>query len=410
PLPSLGLDDDDDSDATQVAAVPRELLDALLAGSVNRESSNNRVTERPPAMPRDPGSDPELTPIESQPVLEIAEDQDPELDDDELEDLLLARLEEQPSAPTNVRPLPPKSAGLPPAPPLIATRLSQPNPAPARPAQLRASEPELETDAVLNDLDELLPPVTAPPGEADKSTPLGRLTRADHGAKAAQTMVSAVKTRHDSGPLSMLDDSGKRARIALLEALARTKSARDQALLLVSAAELSEELSDVEGAKERYLRAHEAAPKLLSPIWALARFAFEARDVDQHLDWLAKASGAAESPKTRAAALAASARVHWLVQRDLPTALRAATEAAQLCPDDLAHRLLETRISLATRALHADQGLVQLSAALGEDRVAPALTLFAGRAREQRGEAAAARKAYDSAALHPPQRAEAQLL
>jgi tetratricopeptide (TPR) repeat protein len=410
-LPSESLfsfDEDDDSDATQVATVPRELLEALLAGSANVQSRNNRVTERPPpTFLRELGSEPEITTLGEASDSEAPEDGDTELS--ELEDLLIDKLEEQPAPNTSTRPLPPPSAmlsqrpaGLPPAPPQIVTRGSLPMP----PRASNPPEVPAATDAVLTDLDELLPPVALP---SEKPSPAPKPARPDHGAKAAQHMASASKTRLDAGPLSSFDDSGKRARIGLIEALARGKEGRARALLLVSAAELSEELNDSDSAKERYLRAHEAAPKLLSPIWALARFAFEARNIDDHITWLERASNAAEAPRTRAAALAASARVHWLVQRDLPAALRAATEAARLCPRDMGHRLLELRITLATRADHADPGLMQLAEELGEEPLAPALALFSGRVREARGDQAGASQAYRSASARAANVAEPQL-
>ena len=429
PKPELLTFDEDDSDATQVAAVPRELLEALLAGTANRQTRNNRVTERPPVpAPTAKLSEPELTTEELDPDDSDADFSDLELiaekheeDDDE-------RYEQ--TSPQILRPsLAGAHRGLPPAPPEIATRGSLPAisrgslpaiprvslpaiPHGSLPGMPRVSRlPELAnasdaplTDAELTDLDELLPPLSP---LSDKPVPLVKVPKADHGAKAAQHTVTATKPRVAEGPLS--SESGKRARVALLEALARRKDGRAQALLLVSAAELSEELNDHEGAKDRYTRAHAAAPKLLSPIWALARFAFEARNVDEHLAWLTRAADAADSPRTRAAALATSARVHWLAQRELPDALRAATEAARLCPEDIGHRLLETRLILATRAQQSDAGLSSLAGTVQDDALAASFLVFAGRAREAREEHSSAREAYVGAAARAPTAPDAML-
>jgi tetratricopeptide (TPR) repeat protein len=402
---SHGDDDDDvDVDATQVAAVPRELLDALLAGKVSLNASSNRITERPPAAPvdavalaRKPApkpSEPEISTDDS----DDSEDTETELQLPDVETTettertslrpLLGRLSQAPriSSP----PATPPQKGLPPAAPAVVARLSLPAvPRVSMPAKPPASE------EVLTDLDELLPPVASPPSE--KPRPAERTVRADHGAKAAQHTVSARRPRSEDAPLASLDEGGKRARLPLLEALAAKQTGRAQAALLVSAAELNEELHELDAAKELYARAHAAWPKLLTSAWALVRLSFERRDFVEQLSWLTRISELADAPRTRASALAAKARILFLIQRELPEARAAALEATRLCPDDVAHRLLLSRIELAHSGREADESLVQLASALQDDTLFSALSRFAGRAREHKQESGSAIALYMAA-------------
>lgn len=391
-------DDDDDVDATQVAAVPRELLDALLAGKVSlNDASNNRITERPPAAPTDKPSEPEVTTRGSD--ADEAEDTETELQLPDVEATepiertslrpLLGRLTTPPGRVT-APPTPPQRGLPPPAVPAVAARLSLP----AVPRISKLPKPPAPEE-VLTDLDELLPPVAPPPSE--KPRPKEKVVRADHGAKAAQNTVTARRPRPGYGPLSNLDESGKRARIPLLEALAAKQSGRAQAALLVTAAELSEELHEIDAAKERYARAHAAWPKLLSSAWALARLSFERRDFDEQLSWLTRVTELADAPRTKAAALATKARIHFLIQRELPLAREAALEAARLCPDDVAHRLLLSRIEIALSGRDSDESLVKLASALQDDGLFAALSRFAGRAREHKNESGSAIALYMAA-------------
>ena len=382
--PSLSLDDD--SDATQIATIPRELLESLLSGGAVERG--DRITERPPMVL-------EVLPVDDETSEggELAEDEISELD------LLLGREDnyaQRATAPSPPRPSVPR--GLPPAPPQIAVHRSRlaPSPAPQH-------RPE---HSMLSDLDALLPPVKA---ESEPAPVAPEKPRADRGAKAAQNTVTAKKPRAGYGALSSLDDSGKRARIELLKGLAEKKSGRAQGLLLTSAAELCEELQDSDHARQLYTRAHDAAPRLLAPVRALARLAFDARDFDTHVEWLSREASACDSHKGRAAALAAIARVRWLVQRDLPSALRAATEASRLCPEDIGYRVLEARLGLATRPAHAGRKLSALAELTDDDAMAGAWLTFAARAREGEGEPAVARQLYQSASERAPRSVDARL-
>jgi cellulose synthase operon protein C len=399
---ALELDDDDDADATQVASIPRELIESLL----NRSRENeNRATERPP--PPAPGAAVEP---------EIAAASEQELDD-ALSDLDWASArEDNDNAPEEARVTLPGPRAIPPLPPPAPLRVSRMPTLPPAAAHARAHDEAPQArgslrsstteTSVLRGLEELLPPVTVapPPAVSEPQQP-----RTDRGATAAARTVGARKAQTGYGALSALDDSGKRARIELLRALAQQKSERQRAALLTCAGELAEELRDLDTANALYALAHEAHSKLLGPLRSLARLAFERRDFEAYLAWLEREADATESVRGRALVQASIARGRWLLSRDLDAALEAAAAAARLDPDEFAHKLLLARLTLAARPQQADTDLVALAGPLEDDALAAALLSSVARGREQRGDDAGAKQLYRSACERSPRAVGAQL-
>ncbi len=74
----------------------------------------------------------------------------------------------------------------------------------------------------------------------------------DTGAQAAQRTVFQHTSRHEALPLVGDSIDAKKRRIELLDALAERAVGSARARLLTSAAELSEQLGNVEAATERY--------------------------------------------------------------------------------------------------------------------------------------------------------------
>lgn len=201
----------------------------------------------------------------------------------------------------------------------------------------------------------------------------------------------------------------RRERIARLEALARRARADNAAELLITAGELAEELGEGAQAEGLYQRALELAPSHAPALAALARLSFRTGDLTRHAQLLERASELTGPTSERARALAQLALVRWVVQRDATAALRAATEAARLAPNQLAYALLLARIEAATYPAQLDATLIPLAERCQDGALAAMWWVAAGRAAELRGDLEGARTLYTRAASTDPYAFDAQL-
>lgn len=198
-------------------------------------------------------------------------------------------------------------------------------------------------------------------------------------------------------------------RIVRLEALASRQSEQQAAELLVSAGELAEQLSALDRAASLYERALAEAPAHAPALKALARLAFRARDHARYLQLLERLSGLPLPLLERTRLLDTLALTRWIVARDIPAALGAATEAQRLSPEQLAPSLLLARIESASHPKDLDRALLPLVQRTQDLALAASWLVSAGRAVEARGDIAGARALYARAAGDDPFAFDAQL-
>jgi hypothetical protein len=203
------------------------------------------------------------------------------------------------------------------------------------------------------------------------------------------------------------DAAHKRARIERLETFAHKQTGAQQAELWLSAAELAEELGERTRAQELYERARAKAPK--PALKALARLAFRADDHARYIELLEQLVELPGSAAERARALSQLALARWMIERDAPGALGAATEAHQLSPELLTPNFLLARIELATDPSRVDATLLPLVQRTQDRALAATWLVSAGRAIEARGDRIAARSLYARAANDDPFAFDAQL-
>jgi hypothetical protein len=199
----------------------------------------------------------------------------------------------------------------------------------------------------------------------------------------------------------------KRARSERLETLAKKQSGTQRAELLLSAAELAEELGERRRAEQLYEEARAGAPK--PALRALARLAFRAKDGKRYLAMLEAIAAQPGTASERARALQQLALARWVVERDAPAALGAATEAHQLAPELVGPNFLLARIELATDPTRVDASLQPLIQRTPDRALAATWLVSAGRALEARGDRIAARQLYARAASDDPFAFDAQL-
>ncbi len=199
----------------------------------------------------------------------------------------------------------------------------------------------------------------------------------------------------------------KRARIERLEALAQRQSGPQRAELLLSAAELCEEIGRPRRAADLYELARAGAAK--PALKALLRLAFRAGDWKRYLSLLEAQAALPGTANERARALSQLALARWVVERDAPGALGTATEAHQLAPELVSANFLLARIELATDPSRVDATLMPLVQRTPDRALAATWLVSAGRALEARGERISARQLYARAAGDDPFAFDAQL-
>jgi tetratricopeptide (TPR) repeat protein len=246
---------------------------------------------------------------------------------------------------------------------------------------------------LLGALDDLAPPPLITEGVAraiEAPTRERMLERASvppaTGLRARSSMVSH--------PLAAPGESGKRARIDFLCALAQAASGSRAASLLTSAAVVCEELGDDDRAEDLYRQAVQASPSAVVARRALGRFAFASKRDDAAEERLRSEALAEARPGARAWTLHRLAIAQWLLHRDVACALRTVTEAVEVMPTEPAHALLRLRLATAAQADELAELLLE-----GESKVEAAplravLLVMAGRRLERRGERDAAHAVY----------------
>ncbi|MFT3921112.1 MAG: hypothetical protein QM778_01125 [Myxococcales bacterium] len=458
-------DDDDDGDNTRIAAIPRELIEAIArADAADRDLARRHKDEE--SFDVDMGlSDKEERGLESlasfasetfesevssslsldtdeafslrsslpapapvvseAPQIEIGTT-DPFDDDDDFGDIPdddngnFGGDDDIDDVPTGMHSLAPTSLSPADLNSVPAKPLFVPPRPPAALGAAKKAPATREEPSVLRNLEELAPPSEPPPAaaaapeapvlaspQAAASAPAIALE--DQQVLAALRKIRAQKRRADVLPLVATDEAGKRARIELLQSLSAHNSGSEAANLLVSAAEIAESLNDVELARSLYEGAVALAPDLTAGHQGLARIALASGDMAVLVELLERRAGQASSTGERARALAAVARVRWLVQRDFPAALRAATEAERLAKDDPSYAHLLARIESAANPGAADGTLSRLAESASDPEMACLWWLNAGRALEARRELASALTCYVRAAARSPSSLEAQL-
>ncbi|MEY4510060.1 MAG: hypothetical protein RLZZ450_2182 [Pseudomonadota bacterium] len=305
----------------------------------------------------------------------------------------------------------------------VASRLTAPQPAVGDSASLGpttrdksappSGRPERHSDGAFSrsaGLNSLLPerdPFDSTPAAAGLATPVVPV-RSSH-----PSLEVVVESTEDDVEAELqrdgLEQAALRRRITMLEALARRQTERQAAELLVSAGELAEQLGELARAEQLYAAASLEAPKHVPPLRALIRLAFRAGDKARYVQLLERAAELPLPRFERSRLLAQLSLARWVLERDAPLALGAATEAQQLSPELLAPALLLARIESATHPAKLDSILLPLVQRTQDLALAASWLVSAGRAVEARGDSAGARALYARAAGDDPFAFDAQL-
>lgn len=200
----------------------------------------------------------------------------------------------------------------------------------------------------------------------------------------------------------------KKARIKRIEALTQRASDEQAAELLLSAAELAEELAEFAWAEQLYERARERAPRRTEPRESLARLAFRAGDLERYVDLLAEIAGLEQPAADQARALGDLALARFALRGDAAGGLEAANAALALAPERLSAALLVARIALSSSPERAEATLVPLAQRAQDLALSAMWLVTAGRALELRGERTEARALYARAAQIDPYAFDAQ--
>ncbi len=276
---------------------------------------------------------------------------------------------------------------------------------PPTPTTKRTSE--RDEVSVLRNLEELSPPMRETP-VIEKPAP-SLPPSEDRGAAAALRTVRARKPRSENLPLVGGDEPARRARAAMLQALAKKRTGRTEAQLLTQAAALHEEVGDTTAGRALYEEALAADPSMAEARRGQARLVLHAGDKERYVALLEEQLKLALTPGTRAQVLFALALCRWLVQNDLASALQAATEAARLLPDDVACAALLARLELSANPAQVDAAATNLARLVRDDSLAAVLHVAAGRALLERGEHESALSQLSAAFARDPEAVEAQL-
>ena len=244
--------------------------------------------------------------------------------------------------------------------------------------------------------------------QARDSAPERSGTEAASGPVLEVMIESAEQAYADENPREDTQErAARRRRITLLEALAlKAEGSADE--LLISAAELAEELGDVGRAESLYERALADAPKRPAALKALIRLAFRAGDTVRYALLLERLAELPLPRGERARVLTTLALARWLLEHDAPAALTAVRQAQRLAPEQVAPNLLLARIEAASQPDKIDATLVPLSLRTQDLSLASLWLVTAARALEARGDLEAARTLYARAAADDPFAFDAQ--
>jgi len=186
---------------------------------------------------------------------------------------------------------------------------------------------DFDDDAIVSLLDTFVATQTGPQGKRVSSRPPDP---DDVGARTAQRTVFQDASRHETLPLVGETGETKRRRIELLDALAERSAGSTRARLLTSAAELCEQLGEVEQAVERYERAHESDARDVVVLRALRRHAMRRADWKAATEALEREAALDLGPEERGAALWLLAQIQLYELGDAAAAEQTATRATKV--------------------------------------------------------------------------------
>jgi tetratricopeptide (TPR) repeat protein len=188
-----------------------------------------------------------------------------------------------------------------------------------------------------------------------------------------------------------------RHRRELLDALAETTEGERRASLLVAAAELDEQRGDLDGALERYRRAHQAHPKDVVALRSVARAATARGNWSEAAEMLAAEAALPLSPSDRHYAYTALAEIQLHQLDDVPAAEKSAARAFQAQPS-VAAALLRAECCMALGKATEARVALRKAAEHWEDAAAKGMLLrYLGRAYEEDRRIAEAHQAYTKA-------------
>ncbi len=235
-----------------------------------------------------------------------------------------------------------------------------------------------------------------------------RQAEQDRGAMAARRSVRSRKPRDESFPMVDGGAEALRLRRRLLMSLAESRDGGIRARLLVSAAELAEQLGDADGARELYRSAIEADPADVVALRALRRDAMARGAWDDLAELFAKEAQLDLSTRERGLALTGLAEIALTRRGDAAAAERAAARALELDPESLSARLLTMEARLAQNNVDgALDALAPAADAWDDERARAAVKVLLARHVERAGDTARARSLFGEAAALDPKALDA---
>ncbi|MDH5490373.1 MAG: hypothetical protein OEY14_00220, partial [Myxococcales bacterium] len=262
----------------------------------------------------------------------------------------------------------------------------------------------------------LAPPPARPPAlpEADAAAPSAVAPPAaqDQGAATARRTVRYRKPRREHFPLVGSGPDALRARKALILDLAHASSTRPKARakLLVSAAEIAEQLGEPAEASEHLVAARAADPSDLMALRGLRRHRMIQRDWREFAALCQAEAALPLSAEERALALTLLTEVQAHVLRDPKSAERAAKSSLVASQDSVLGGMLLAE-ACAMQGRSAEQSMALERAARGWHdgaRRAP-LLIEVARIAERAGQLRRAAPLYDEAAQADPEASDAIL-
>ncbi len=220
---------------------------------------------------------------------------------------------------------------------------------------------DFDDDSIVSLLDTFVANQTGPRAKRVSSRPPDP---DDIGARTAQRTVFQDASRHGALPLVGDDREAKKRRIELLDALAERSAGSTRARLLTGAAELCEQLGEVDRAVERYRRAHESDARDVVVLRAVRRLAMRGADWKAAADALEREAALGLSTEERGAALWLLAQIQLYELGDAAAAEQAARRATQVEHHSFVAFMLLAHCRLARQDPgRAAQALVEAAAA-----------------------------------------------
>lgn len=281
------------------------------------------------------------------------------------------------------------------------------------PPEERPTSPPPADLEPMPDLEVEVPAAPSGPSFDDRPTvapPPAPEVRSDHGAAAAKRTVRYRKPREEHFPLVGRTAEALQARRELLASMAEGAQAGTRARLLVSAAELDEQLGEFDRALEAYRAAREADERDVVALRALRRYAASQGDWGEVAQLLETESGLPLSNEDKAHALMLLAEVQLQHLGDPAAAERHARTASALLKGRAAPLLLLAEACFAQERNTEGYAAIEKAAEAWDDpELQSALQTDAGTGLEQADQAHRARALYQQAAAVDPTAVDARL-